>query len=90
LVAKLFYAITLLILGNGPLASFSRPQATSVPSSPPVFYLGPTTGYSAALPNANDVLRFRRGERYNIPDPSVPELGEGSEPGILSLPFTIR
>jgi len=37
------------------------------------------------LPNSSDVLRFRRGERYNIPNPSLPELGENSETAIWDL-----
>lgn len=52
----------------------ASPQA-----SPPQYSSGPVTEYNAALPNSNDVLRFRRGERYNIADPSLPELGENSE-----------
>jgi hypothetical protein len=55
-------------------------------ATPPQYSPGPITDYSAALPNSGDVLRFRRGERYNIPDPSVSELGEDSEPGIWDLP----
>jgi hypothetical protein len=41
-----------------------------------------------ALPNSSDVLRFRRGERYNIPDSTLPKLGEDSEVGIVDLPAT--
>jgi hypothetical protein len=40
------------------------------------------------LPNSSDVLRFRRGERYNIADPSLPELGDSSEPILMDLPLT--
>jgi len=46
------------------------------------------TDYSAALPNSSDVVRFRRSERYNIPNPSLPELGENSETAIWDLPET--
>jgi hypothetical protein len=52
----------------------------SNPPSPPAYSVGPLTEYSAAQPDTTDVLRFRRGERYNIPDLTVPELGETSEP----------
>jgi len=54
-------------------------RALSQASPPPVYSYGPVTDYSAALPNASDVLRFRRGLRYNSPDSSGPELGEQSE-----------
>jgi hypothetical protein len=60
------------------------PVATS--ASPPLYSTGPITDYDAALPNSSDVLQFRRGERYNIPNPSLPELGEDSEVGIWDLP----
>ena len=56
--------------------------------TPPLYSCGPITDYNAALPNATDVLRFRRGERYNIPEPTLPELGEDSEVGIVALPAT--
>ena len=55
-------------------------------ATPPQSSPGPITEYSAAQPNSGDVLRFRRGERYNIPNPSMLELGEDSEPGIWDLP----
>jgi hypothetical protein len=55
-------------------------------ATPPQYSPGPITDYSAALSNSGDVLRFRRGERYNIPDPSLSELGDESEPGIWDLP----
>jgi hypothetical protein len=62
-------------------------QQTPTASSPaPVYNTGPVTDYQAALPNSNDVLQFRRGERYNIPYPSLPELGDGSETAIWDLP----
>jgi hypothetical protein len=41
-----------------------------------------------ALPNPGDVLQFRRGERYNIPNPALPELGEDSEVALWDLPVT--
>jgi hypothetical protein len=44
-----------------------------------MYNAGPVTDYNLALPNSGDVIQFRRGERYNIPDTSVPELGENSE-----------
>jgi hypothetical protein len=62
-------------------------QTPVAPIAPPPQYSpGPITDYSAALPNSSDVLRFRRGERYNIPNPSLSELGEDSELGIWDLP----
>jgi hypothetical protein len=57
-------------------------------ATPPLYSCGPVTDYNAALPNTTDVLRFRRGERFNIPEPTLPELGEGSKVGIVTLPTT--
>jgi hypothetical protein len=57
-------------------------------SLPPQYSSGPVTDYNAALPNSSDVLQFRRSEQYNIPNPSVPELGENSEPTLVDLPPT--
>jgi len=50
------------------------------PAAVPAYIVGPLTEYSAAQPDTTDAMRYRRGERYNIPDPTVPELGETSEP----------
>jgi hypothetical protein len=55
-------------------------STSATQTSPPQYSSGPVTDYSAALPNSSDVLRFRRGERYNVPDPALPELGEESDP----------
>jgi hypothetical protein len=55
-------------------------STSATQTSPPQYSSGPVTDYSAALPNSSDVLRFRRGERYNVPDPALPELGEQSDP----------
>src|SRR5438067_909068 len=52
----------------------------------PQYNAGPVTNYNAARPDTNDVVRFRRGERYNIPDPSVAELGEESDAHLMELP----
>jgi hypothetical protein len=65
--------------------AFAQAPVTPI-ATPPQYSPGPITDYSAALLNSGDVLRCRRGERYNIPDPSVPELGEDSDPGIWDLP----
>jgi hypothetical protein len=64
-----------------------RSQGTPQTSSP-LYSPGPVTSYSAALPDAKNVLRFRRGERYNIPNPSVAELGEDSDAQLMELPAT--
>lgn len=64
----------------------ARSQTSPTASPPPQYSYGPITDYSAALPNSTDVLQFRRGERYNIPNPSLPELGEKSDERILELP----
>jgi hypothetical protein len=54
----------------------------------PSYSQGPVTPYSVAAQPSSDVLRFRRGERYNLSNSSVPELGENSEPTLLDLPET--
>jgi hypothetical protein len=59
----------------------AAPQASS-----PQYNAGPVTNYSTAQPDTGDVLRFRRGERFNIPDPSVAELGEDSDAHLMQLP----
>jgi hypothetical protein len=60
--------------------SVSTPAQTSPSASPPQYSSGPVTDYNAALPNSSDVLRFRRGERYNVPNSQgMPVLGEGSD-----------
>jgi hypothetical protein len=64
-------------------------QTPVAPSAkPPLYSLGPITDYHAALPNSSDVLQFRRSERYNIPDSTLPELGEDGEVGLVELPPT--
>ena len=62
-----------------PLSLLSAQTPTFNPVAPPVYSVGPLTEYSAAQPDTTDAVRFRRGERYNIPDPTVPQLGETSE-----------
>jgi hypothetical protein len=71
-------------------AAFSAFAQTSAPASPqsPQYNSGPVTDYNSAVPNGNDNLRFRRGERYNIPISSLPELGEDSEATLWDLPET--
>jgi hypothetical protein len=77
------FAFVLMLVALGGLSPQGSSQ-TPPSSSPPLFSAGPITDYKATLPNPGDVLQFRRGERYNI-DSSVPELGEGSDPGIWNL-----
>jgi hypothetical protein len=78
-------ALILLFLFTS--GSFGQtPVASSAKA--PLYSLGPITDYHAALPNYRDVLQFRRSERYNIPDSTVPELGEDSEAGLVDLPPT--
>jgi len=72
-----------LLLSVCSFGSFAQTSA-SIQGSPQYSY-GPTTDYKAALPTSSDVLRFRRGERYNIPNPSLPEVGDQSEPKIVDL-----
>jgi hypothetical protein len=78
-------AVVLMLVPLTALPSPQEKSQTPTSSSPPLFSAGPITDYKAALPNTGDVLRFRRGERYNIQDPSLPELGEDSDTGIWNL-----
>jgi hypothetical protein len=82
---KLTCCVALLLFAGGLPRLFNSPQTAS--SSPaPVFSTGPLTDYQAALPNSSDVVQFRRGERYNIPDPTLPELNDESMVEIWDLP----
>jgi hypothetical protein len=58
-------------------------QTSTSPAAPPQKTFGPVTDYSAALSSPTDVLRFRRGERYNSPNSTEPELGEQSDPVLV-------
>ena len=59
--------------------SFSQTAAPDSQTSPPLYSSGPVTPYDQAEPNLSDVLRFRRGERYNSPNSPLPPLGEDSD-----------
>src|SRR4029077_9334934 len=80
----------MIVLSVFALAAWAQtsPPRTQIPaptsSSPPQFSPGPLTDYNAALPNSTDVLRFRRGERYNSPNSPLPELGEESDATLVS------
>jgi hypothetical protein len=78
------FAVVVMLVALRGFSSSQGSSPTPASSSPPLFSAGPITDYKAALPNPSDLLQFRRGERYNI-DPSVPELGENSDPGIWNL-----
>src|SRR6266851_2636333 len=75
----------MIVLSVFALAAWAQtsPPQTQIPAptsaSPPQFSPGPVTDYNAALPNSGDVLRFRRGERYNSPNSPLPGLGEDSD-----------
>src|ERR1700722_16084589 len=71
--------VLLLSCDNGALA-FA--QATAA-SDTPQYSVGPLTDYTVAVPSPNDVLRLRRGQRYNSPDSPLPELGEQSDDGLV-------
>src|SRR6202035_1776078 len=73
------FLMLLLSFDNGALA-FA--QATAA-SDTPQYSVGPLTDYNVAVPAANDVLRLRRGQRYNAPDSPLPELGEQSDEGLV-------
>jgi hypothetical protein len=65
------------------LCSFGSAQTATSPAAPPQKTFGPVIDYSIALSSPNDVLRFRRGERYNSPNSTAPELGEQSDPVLV-------
>jgi hypothetical protein len=69
----LFSVVLLFFTSICSLATLSQTSS----STPPQYSVGPITDYSAAQPDFRDVLRFRRGERYNSPDSPLPELGDG-------------
>jgi hypothetical protein len=83
---RLFYSgLLLLFLPAFALLNRAHSQTTT---TAPQFSLGPATPYSTAAQSSNDVLHLRRGQRYNLPNSSIPELGENSEPTLLDLPET--
>lgn len=67
------------------MTATAQPPATNEKTDP-TFNRGPLTPYSVAAQPSTDVLRFRRGERFNIGNSSLSELGEGSEAIVLDLP----
>jgi len=76
----IFASLALFLwFGNGAL---TLAQIAAAPQTPK-YSVGPLTDYSVALPRTNDVLRLRRGQRYNVPDSSLPELGEQSDPDLV-------
>ena len=76
-----------LLLSSGGFPVFAQSSPSSS-SATPLYSVGPVTDYSVALPNLSEVIRFRRGERYNNPVLALPELGEDSEPALWTLPET--
>jgi hypothetical protein len=81
-----FIVTFLILIGLAGLLRSSlkaSPQAPP-PASAPLYSAGPVTDYNAAIPNNNDVLRFRRGERYSSPNSSSPELGEDADPILIT------
>jgi hypothetical protein len=69
---------SILLISSGAFSAFAQTSATRSPATP-LYSVGPVTDYNSALPILSDVLRFRRGERYNNPVLALPELGEESE-----------
>jgi hypothetical protein len=79
--------LTLVLCLDVQAQTASTPPTAS--AGTPSYSPGPVTPYSVAAQPSSDVLRFRRGERYNLsPNSSIPELGENSEPTLLDLPET--
>jgi hypothetical protein len=73
--------VLLLSFDNGALAFNQTTAASDIPQ----YSVGPLTDHSVAVPGPNDVLRLRRGQRYNTLDSSGPELGEQSDDGEVGL-----
>jgi hypothetical protein len=69
-------SLVLLLSWNNGALTYAQ---TTAASDPPQYSVGPLTDYSVAVPGPNDVLRLRRGQRYNTPGSPVPELGEQSD-----------
>jgi hypothetical protein len=78
----------LVLVSLFPSGSFGQTSGAPSATPAPLYSVGPTTDYKLASPNSSDVLRFRRGERYNISDSTLPELGDDSEVGLVELPRT--
>jgi hypothetical protein len=72
----IFGSLVLLVsFDNGTLTFAQIAPASDTPQ----YSVGLLTDYSVAVPGTNDVLRLRRGQRYNVPDASLAELGEQSD-----------
>jgi len=76
----IFGSLVLLLSCDYGALTFAQ---TTAASEVPQYSVGPLTDYSAAVPGPNDVLRLRRGQRYNAPDASLPALGEQSDDGLV-------
>jgi hypothetical protein len=75
--SKIFLCSVVLLFFTSICSLATLSQTSS--STPPQYSVGPITDYSAAQPDYRDVLRFRRGERYNSPNSPLPELGDQSD-----------
>jgi len=75
MIRKAFQLLLLLV----PLWTFAQISSSDAPSFP-LYSSGPLTEYASAQPDTSDAVHVRRGARYDIADPTVPELGETSEP----------
>jgi hypothetical protein len=82
--AQRFLVFLFLLLNSGGFPVFAQ-TLTPSSSATPLYSCGPVTDYIPALPNLRDVLRFRRGERYNNPILTMPELGEVTETKLWEL-----
>ena len=64
----------------------AQTTSTTTSTGTPAYSAGPVTPYSEASKPATDVVGLRRGERYNLPNSSISELGQNGEPMLLDLP----
>jgi hypothetical protein len=78
----IFGSLVLLLCFDNSTLTFAQ---TTTATDTPQYSVGPLTDYSVAVPSPNDVLRLRRGQRYNSPDSPLPELGDQSDDGLVGL-----
>jgi hypothetical protein len=76
-------ALFLAFLPSSGRSASPQQVAATTSATPPQYSSGPVTDYNAALSNSSDVLRFRRGERYNSPNSPLSDLGEQSDPVLV-------
>ena len=80
---KILLAALTLVLCLDAQAQTTPPPSTASAGTP-LYSPGPVTPYTEANKPSSDVLRFRRGERYNSPSSPLPPLGEQSDATLVT------